>query len=334
MHREINEAYRAHAEVAAIEEAVKKLNEKMKVVADGIKQNAEYVKRDEQVRAYEKKMHEVDARVRALPPYKAVADKIEAASRARESAQKRIKNLPRLVDLAARIEKETDGQKKQGLQKEYDRLSQQLVAGDLPYQQAVVAGERLNRLLGKMLRYKVRAERRKLQSRGNAIRKSRDELHATLTAAHPDYANLQKEIAAKQKRLGEIRTRIDQRIRSKGVYKNAEQKRHLARKAFDDAGHACRHGDREAPENEDMARLDTRIATFRQEAGRLRNAALKAAGVLGDNPYPGAEAAEFWDHQQNLKHYTTADWDTRTREEIEGRVTPVFREWLLRVRGY
>jgi len=168
----------------------------------------------------------------------------------------------------------------------------------------------------------------------NALRKSRDELHAKLTAANPEHAALRKQIAAKQKILGSIRSDAEKRIRAKDIYKNAEQRRHDARRAFDQAGHNCRHPADDAPKTEEMAKLDVRIAKLQDEADRLRTAALKAAHVLGDNPHPGAEEAELWDHQQNLKHHTTADWDTRTREEVEGRVTPTFKEWLPRVRGY
>jgi hypothetical protein len=334
MQREIDQAYRAHTDVAKIEEAIKRLNEKANVIANSIKENAEYVKLAEQVQAHEKKMPEVDAQVRAMPQYEAVAAKIQAANQARESAQKRINNLPQLTGLSAQIAKESDGQKKQKLQEQCNRLSQQLLAGDLQYQQACVANSRLDRVFNNMLRYKVRAELRKLESQGNAIRISRDTLHATLAAAHPDHANLQEEMAAKHKRLDDIRTNIQQRIQSKDVYKNAEQERQVARKAFDDASQACRNPVREDYRNKDVARLDARIAKMRQEANRLRDAAFKAAQILGDNPYPGAEAAELWDHQQNLTYHTTADWDTRTREEIEDRVTPTFKNWLLRVRGY
>ncbi len=108
----------------------------------------------------------------------------------------------------------------------------------------------------------------------------------------------------------------------------------LVAKAYADAGHACRHPDRKDHKNKDAARLDARIAKLRQECNRLSGAALKAAHVLGDNPYPGVEAAELWDHQQNLTHHTSADWGTQTREEVEGRVPPTFKDWLLRVRGY
>ncbi len=63
MQREINEAYRAEADVAKIEEDVRKLNEKANAIANDIKKHADYVKLDEQFKARQKQMHEVDARV-------------------------------------------------------------------------------------------------------------------------------------------------------------------------------------------------------------------------------------------------------------------------------
>ena len=182
------------------------------------------------MKAYEKQMHEVNARVRAIPEYKAVADKIEAANQSRGSAQKRVNSLPQLSELSARMEKESDGQKKKELREQHNRLCQQLLANDLQYQQAVVTSSRLSRKLNNMLRYKVRAERRKLESGFNALRKSRDKLRTTLTAANQGHAALQKEIAAKSKLLADIRSTIQQRTESKDVYKNVEQKRHDARK--------------------------------------------------------------------------------------------------------
>ena len=334
MHREINEAYRAEADVAKLEEEVKKLNEKMHEITAKVREHAEYVKLDERFKAEEKKMHQIDARVRALPEFKAVADKIEAANKAREAADKRVKALPQLTKLTEKIEKETDGQAKQELQKQYNELSQQLLADDVQYQQAVIAANRLNRKLGNMLRYKVRAEQRKLEAGRNELRKSRDEMLAKLTAAAPGHAALQKELAAKHKILGDIRAKAQAKVQARDVYKNVEQKRHDARRAFDRAGHNCRHPNPTAPKTDGIARLDAQIAKLQEQSDRLQDAALKSAGVFGDNPHPGAEAAELWDHQQNLKYHTTADWDTRTREEIEGRVTPTFKEWLPRVRGY
>ena len=57
--------------------------------------------------------------------------------------------------------------------------------------------------------------------------------------------------------------------------------------------------------------------------------------AIGGNPYGallGGDRVRVF--QENLEYHTTADWDGRTREEMEGKVTPKMKEWLLRVRGY
>ena len=61
MPREINEAFRAEADVAKIEEDVRKLKENANAIANDIKKHADYVKLDEQFKARQKQMHEVDA---------------------------------------------------------------------------------------------------------------------------------------------------------------------------------------------------------------------------------------------------------------------------------
>ena len=86
--------------------------------------------------------------------------------------------------------------------------------------------------------------------------------------------------------------------------------------------------------NGEVAKLDARIETLQQESRTLRDDAMRNAHVFGQNPYPGKEAARLKDIQENLKYHATADWDYRTREEVNGKVTPKMKEWLLRVRGY
>jgi len=47
-----------------------------------------------------------------------------------------------------------------------------------------------------------------------------------------------------------------------------------------------------------------------------------------------AEGSQTWDFQQKLKYHTTADWEDRTAEEINGKAPPKMKDWLMRVRGY
>jgi len=56
--------------------------------------------------------------------------------------------------------------------------------------------------------------------------------------------------------------------------------------------------------------------------------------ALGEIPSPLIQIHERSEKPQPVKHYTTADWEDRTAEEIAGKVPPKMRKWLLRVRGY
>ena len=57
--------------------------------------------------------------------------------------------------------------------------------------------------------------------------------------------------------------------------------------------------------------------------------------AIGGNPYSsltgGAGIMRF---QQNVKHHTTIDWDTRVPEEASGKAPPKMKKWLKMVRGY
>ncbi|GAF71571.1 unnamed protein product, partial [marine sediment metagenome] len=49
------------------------------------------------------------------------------------------------------------------------------------------------------------------------------------------------------------------------------------------------------------------------------------------SPAPGSQISDF---QRKLKYHTTADWEDRTSEEINGKAPPKMKDWLIRVRGY
>ena len=49
---------------------------------------------------------------------------------------------------------------------------------------------------------------------------------------------------------------------------------------------------------------------------------------------PNGPEAKRWEFQQRIKYHTSADWEDRTREEIEDKAPPRMKNWLLDVRGY
>jgi type II secretory pathway pseudopilin PulG len=102
-----------------------------------------------------------------------------------------------------------------------------------------------------------------------------------------------------------------------------------ARKALEDERKRL-----EQAKTNQVAQIAASIEKLQQEAKTLLDHAFEKAGVSGRNPYPGSDAAQLRDFQQNLKYHTTANWDYQTREEAQGALTPTMKRWLLRVRGY
>jgi len=84
----------------------------------------------------------------------------------------------------------------------------------------------------------------------------------------------------------------------------------------------------------DATRRNARIRQLQKEAQAVRENALKSAGLSGRNPYLGRSSAWMYEFQKSLKYHTTADWDHRTKQEIEGKVPPEMKKWLRDVRGY
>jgi hypothetical protein len=47
-----------------------------------------------------------------------------------------------------------------------------------------------------------------------------------------------------------------------------------------------------------------------------------------------ARGRQAWEFQQGLKYHTSADWEDRTREEIQDKAPAKMKKWLKDVRGY
>jgi len=83
---------------------------------------------------------------------------------------------------------------------------------------------------------------------------------------------------------------------------------------------------------EEIEKLNTQIKKLGAERHQIWWKVLRA---LGGNPYSSLlNGDRVRILQEHMEYHTTVDWDGRTREEIEGKVTPQGKEWLLRVRGY
>jgi len=84
----------------------------------------------------------------------------------------------------------------------------------------------------------------------------------------------------------------------------------------------------------EIEKLDARIQELHKQAQVLRENALQRAGLSGRNPYPGRAEAKLRQAQLKLVYHRTADWESRTPEEVDGNAPPKLKKWLKEVRGY
>jgi len=329
--REIQDGFKALPQSAEAEQEIKDLREKIGGITREIEKNSEVVKLAEDIRACEKRRGEVDREVRESAKLKAISVKVDAAGREKREAEERTRQLPELKRARELHEQEKDRQKKRGLQDTFKRLFEARRLTDPGWQKAEAAYQRLRRRHHETFRHEIQAHagRKRAESRRSQLRGKLKDLTARLKETHPELPGLEESLRSKQGALGARRRQFEERGRSGADYKTAEAERAGAGKAVDDE----RKRIRREPVRE-VRELAARIEKLRKGSKVLLNNALKAARLFGKNPYPGGGAAELKRIQQEVIYHTTADWEHRTPEEVEGRAPPKMKRWLEEVRGY
>ena len=329
--RKIHDGFRAMPETVRTEKEINELRGKIEAILREIRANSEHVKLTGELRACEKRRGEVEREVRESPKLKAISAKADAADREMREAEERVKRLPELRELLELAEHEKDGRKKRELRDRHSRLFAARRSADPAWQEASVASQRLRRTHHEALRHEIdgHAGRKKMEGQLQRLRQNLNALTAKLRESRPELPKLDEAVRAKQQALNARRTEYEQRARSSADYKKAGAAHAAARKAVEDE--RKRLGQEKSRETAEIA---ARIEKVRKEAQALREDALRSAGLLGPNPYPGTGAARLKAFQEGLVYHTTADWDDRTREEVSGKVPLKMKKWLKRVRGY
>ena len=327
----IHQQYRDLPVVAETEKQIGELGKTIDTIAAKVREDAAYVKLSAEIQAAESKRGEVLAEVRESLKLKAIAAEIEKANKAKVKVEESIRELPELKELAASAEQETDGQKKRELQEKYNRLLASRQKSDTRWHKAEIAIRQLNSKRDETLRVETEthAGRIKLEGRIHKLNQQRGELHAKLLNSNQEYAKLQKLRAEKQAALQAKRQEIEQRVRSSAEYKTAVAESTAARKAIEENRKKALETRRPQIEQ-----LGGQIGTLSRQAAALREEALTAARVAGQNPYPGTAAARMHQAQKNLDYRTSPDWENRTPPEVDGKAPPKMIKWLKEVRGW
>jgi len=220
---------------------------------------------------------------------------------------------------------------KKELQDEYNRLLAARKLSDPESQKAEIVIRDLRNLYNETLRRETEnhAGRIRLESQIRRLHQKRNALHTNLLESNPEYSKLHATRSERQSALAAKRRQIEQRIRSSAAYRNAEAQRVAAGKAMEDHKKRTIEG-----KQAEIEKLDTRIQELHKQAQAPRENALKKAGLTGRNPYPGRGEARMLQAQLNLTYHSTADWENRTPEEVDGTAPPKLKKWLKEVRGY
>ena len=329
--RKINEKYKVLANTPQAEKEIKELRGKIDGITRRIRESSEYLKFTADIRACEKRRGEMEKEARESPELKAISAKADAAGKEMQAAEERIGQVPELKKVLESSEREKDNRKKRELRDKYNRLFAARKQADLKWQKADVAHRRLGSSYNEAVRNAIdsHAGRKRMEGEIRRLREAQDTLFAKRRKSHPTLARLEESVRAKQSALSAARKQIEDQVRSGGDYKKAEAARVAARKAIDDERKRL-----EQEKSKDAADLAARIETLQRESSVLWNKALKTAGLSGMNPYPDGSAAGMNDLQRSPAYHTTADWEDRTREEIDGKAPAKMMEWLKRVRGY
>ena len=332
--RKMRDEIKAIPQAAKTGQEIKELRGKIDSINKQIKENPQCVKLNEDIQTCEKQRRKTESKPRNSPAIKAMADKEAAAAERKRQAEEAITQLPDVKKLKALGEQEKDNNKKRELQDQYKRLLATKKAVDPEWQAADIAQRRLSSSRQALQRNQraPNPERKKIEDRIRTLGEKFNTLIAQLKKSHPELSRLEKSIQSKQDALNAKRRQIEEKWRTSDAYKKAGDKRAAADKALRKA----RDDDRKRIEQEksaEAAKITARIEKLQKEANILRDSALKKAGLLGSNPYPGARAASALAERKQFKYYTTANWDGTVQGDRTN-APPKMLEWLKRVRGY
>jgi hypothetical protein len=329
--QKIRNAFRSLPDTIKAEKVIKELRPPVDAIYRQISQNSENVKIAQDIKALDARRREIEKAIQESPRLKLLTTKAHAASDAMRLAEERFAQLPDLKKITESLGQEKDNAKKRKLQNEYGRLLSAMRASDPAWQKAQVARRRIENQQREFLRnelgtntdlVKTKNVIKRLKEKQRALTKRLRESNRELPKLQEVVRSKQEAFSAKRRRYVEAET-----VRSKNDYAKVADTYVVAKKAVEDEK-------RRFAQSKEVVALAARVEILRKEQDSVRDNALKRANFFGRNPYPSSSAARMWNFQTNLKYHTSANWDERTPEEVQDRVTPTQKRWLLRVRGY
>ena len=302
-----------------------------------IRAGSEYTNLAKAIHDAEQRLREFDAEVRGRDGIKSLHEQATSAETRKRQIEESIRNQAELKKARDLQQKEKDGRKRNELRRKYDTLLNARMASD-------------------PVRKKVEAQRRDLWDRYNKMLKDALDFHSERTKTMNQRDVLRKKLPVLVKRL--------EKDRSVGkLQKLFEQKRRdLETKKRDFLSDQRKSGEHKDEYKKTLAELAGVDRAIDKEKKRMHSDNIVELAAIGKRLYELEMAAKWWRYdgaglyqqkagltpnpysigvnsgplkfQQGLKFTTTVNWDYRVREEISGRLMPIMKKWLKRVRGY
>jgi len=334
--RKMHDEYNNLPQRTRAEKDIRELRIKIDTIRREIRERDQCEKIRKEIKTRETRRREIEDRIRRSPEIKAIEAKRDAAAKARREAETAIAQLPEIRKLKDQADKEKDGKKRRVLQDKLRNLTESKKRSDPKWQKAGRMQKEFDNASRTLLRKKIDSdpERKKNESQIRKLHQDLRDTTAKLEKSHPKLSGLDKTARDKQEALNAKRKQIEERHRSSQAYKDAETRRVAADKAVREVRDADR---KRIEQSGEFTGLADRIARLRAEAAAVRDAALKAAGLYGSNPYPGQRAADAQAERKKFVHHTTADWSHDVLGDNRGgeATAPAkMIRWLKDVRGF
>jgi len=336
--RKIVDKFNALEDTVLANKEIAELREKIDRIHREIRESGEYAGATQAIRKAERQLRAFDKEVREIADIKAIEEKARAEDEKKRAIEESIRQLPELKKAMELHRKEKDNRKRDELRRKYDSLFNDKRSSNVEYSTAEVlrreSWEQHRRMVSEQL--DLHPGRTRTSRKLDALRKNLPELMGRLKAGHQSFSKLEASLKQKQKSFEEKKREFNTREPKVGEFKDEYKKILAELKAVD----------RAIPEErkrlvsvnlEELARIGERLhdMEYKRKHWRYDGAglALKRAG-LDRNPFRNVKEKSILTLHEGLNYRTTADWDYRTRQELNNSVPPTMKKWLERVRGY
>jgi len=336
--RKILDKFNALEATVAANKEIAELRGNIDRIQREIRDSGEYVAAVRAVRDAEQQMAEFDKEVRESAEVKAIEEKARAQDEKLREIEESIRRLPELERVMELQRKEEDNRKRDELRRQYDSLFNENKSQSVEYATAEVLRRELWDRHKRMLSEQLDRHPERTQTIGklNALRENLPKLLEKLKAEHPNLAELETSLKQKQETFDQTRREFLGSEPKAGELKD-EYRKVLAE--LESVDRAIREEkERMLSDNiEELEKIGGRLQEIAEKRKFWRydgqGLALKKAG-LDRNPFRDVKEQSILTLHESPQYRTTADWDYRTRQEINGEVPPTMKEWLERVRGY